>query len=124
MPYSIPETERAVNYAIGGQDVAVLFKSGATSALDQSSISGSWDVGATGVFDPNLDGRKLTFRADGDRFVDSETGSVWNILGKAIEGPMAGSALTPIVHADHFWFSWGAFKPDTIIYQGMQQADA
>ena len=124
VPYSILESERAVNYAIGGQDVAVLFKSGTTSALDQSSISGSRDVGATGVFDPNLEGRKLTFRADGDRFVDSETGSTWNILGKGIEGPLAGKALTPMVHADHFWFSWGAFKPDTIIYQGMEQADA
>jgi hypothetical protein len=24
--------------------------------------------------------------------------------------------LTPVVHGDHFWFSWAAFKPDTIIY--------
>jgi len=26
--------------------------------------------------------------------------------------------LTKIVHADHFWFAWAAFKPDTLIYQG------
>jgi hypothetical protein len=73
-------------------------------------------MGATGVFDPNLNGQKLTFRQDGDRFVDEETGSTWNIVGQAIDGPLAGEQLRPIVHGDHFWFSWAAFKPNTIIY--------
>ena len=45
-------------------------------------------------------------------------GSVWNILGQATEGQLAGKKLTPVVHANPFWFSWGAFKPDTKIYQG------
>ncbi len=70
------------------------------------------------MFDQHLDGQKLTFRADGDIFVDNETGSAWTILGEATEGPLSGGKLTPIVHANHFWFSWGAFKPDTKIYQG------
>jgi len=39
-------------------------------------------------------------------------------LGRAIEGPSAGQQLTPIVHANHLWFAWAAFKPDTLIYQG------
>ncbi len=70
------------------------------------------------MFDPHLDGQKLTFRPDGDNFIDDETGSGWTILGEATSGPLAGKKLTPIVHANHFWFSWGAFKPDTKIYQG------
>ena len=70
------------------------------------------------MFDVDLDGQTLTLRADCDKFVDNETGSVWTILGQATEGPLAGKKLTPIVHANHFWFSWGAFKPDTRIYQG------
>jgi hypothetical protein len=41
---------------------------------------------------------------------------VRDILGQAIDGPLAGAQLTPIVHGDHFWFSWAAFKPDTVIY--------
>ena len=60
---------------------------------------------------------------NGDRFVDAETGSVWNILGRAVKGPMAGEQLTPIVHANHFWFSWGAFRPDTKIYPGARHHD-
>ena len=118
-PFSILENERAVNYAVNGKDVVVFFKSGTVSALDKSSIKKSRNVGATGVFDTRVDGESLTFRADGDGFVDNQTGSVWNILGQAVEGPLEGTDLTPIVHANHFWFSWEAFKPDTLIYEGM-----
>ena len=117
-PFLILEQEVVVNHNVGGQDLAVFFKKGTASALDASSISQSRDVGATGVFDPNLDGRKLTFRAEGAKIVDQETGSEWNILGKAVNGELAGSALDPIVHGDHFWFAWAAFKFDTKIYQG------
>ncbi len=117
-PFSVLEKERVVHYTVGGQDLVVFFKPGTRSALDDLLIGDSEEIGATGVFDPNLDGQKLTFRADGDAFVDNETESGWNILGEATEGPLAGKKLTPIIHANHFWFSWGAFKPDTKIYQG------
>ena len=117
-PFSILEVERAVNYTVNGKDLVVFFKSGTVSALDRSSIEGSRDVGASGVFDPNLDGRKLTFRADGDDIVDNETGTLWSILGKATEGPLTGKQLAPVVHDNNFWFAVAAFKPDTNIYQG------
>ena len=117
-PFAILRSEKVVNYTVGGQDVVVLFKPDTRSALDQSSIQTSKDVGATGVFVPVVDGRKLTFRADGESLVDNETGSVWSILGRAVEGPLAGERLTPIIHGDHLWFAWGAFKPDTLIYSG------
>ena len=117
-PHSILAKERIVSYRVNGRDLVILFKPGAASALDRGSIRDSRDVGATGVFDPVLEGRKLTFRLDGDTFVDNETGSEWNILGTAVNGPLQGKALTPIVHANHFWFAWGAFRPDTKIYTG------
>ena len=117
-PFSVLEREGVVNYSVNGQDMTVFFKAGTVSALDRSSIRESRDVGATGVFDPSVDGQKLGFRRDGDDIVDNETSSVWNILGEAVDGPLTGKALTPIVHANHFWFAWGAFKPDTLIYQG------
>ena len=100
----------------GEQDLVVFHVPGTASALDQDSIAGSRDVGATGVFDPNLDGQTLTFEREGTTFVDEQTGSMWNIVGQAIDGPLAGEHLTPIIHADHFWFSWAAFRPDTVVY--------
>ena len=117
-PFTLLDTERVVNYTVGGLDVVIFFKPGTLSAFDSLLTGGPDAVGATGVFEAYLDGRKLTFRPQGDSFVDNETGSVWNILGQATQGPLAGEALTPIVHGNHFWFAWGAFKPNTLIYQG------
>jgi hypothetical protein len=105
-----------INDSQGGRDLVVFHTSGTSSALGAGTIATAEDVGATGVFDPVLDDQKLIFQHDGDTIVDAETGSTWNILGQAIDGPLAGEQLEPIVHADHFWFSWAAFKPDTIIY--------
>ena len=116
-PVALLEQLRVVNDNRGGQDLVVFFTPGTASALGSRVIADAEDVGATGVFDPNLDGQTLTFSFDGEEIVDDQTGSTWNILGQATEGPLAGQELDPIVHGDHFWFSWAAFKPDTIIYQ-------
>jgi len=111
-----------INDTQAGRDLAVFYAPGTSSALDTAVIAEGADVGATGVFEAVLDGQKLTFRAEGllsESFaiVDEETGSTWNVLGQAVDGPLAGERLTPIVHGDHFWFAWAAFKPDTIVYQ-------
>jgi hypothetical protein len=117
-PYATLKQQRVVHYTVGEQDLVVFFKPGTRSALDKPVIADSTAVGATGVFATSFEGRKLTFHDDGEAFVDSETGSVWTILGEAIDGSLKGGRLTPIVHADPFWFSWAAFKPDTLIYNG------
>lgn len=117
-PFAALERERAVNYAVNGRDIVALFQPGTASALDQSRIADSRDVGSVGVFDAALDGRTLVFRVGDDGFVDEQTDSVWNILGQAVAGPLAGQSLTPIVHGNHFWFAWAAFAPDTRVYGG------
>lgn len=116
-PFSVLEEVRVVNDTVGGEPVVVFFSPGTRSALDRSAIADSREIGSTGVFSPSLDGRTLTFRLDGDRIVDEETGSTWNVLGRATAGSLDGEELTPIVHGNHFWFAWGIFKPDTRIYQ-------
>lgn len=100
-----------------GQTLVVFHISGTASALGAQVIAEAEDVGATGVFDATLDGQVLTFTREGDRFIDDQTGSTWNILGQAIDGELEGNELTAVIHADHFWFSWAAFRPDTILYQ-------
>jgi hypothetical protein len=105
-----------VEDVVGGTPLVVFFQPGTASALDRSLIAESRDVGAAGVFLPQAEGRALTFRADGDEIVDNETGSTWNIVGRAVDGPLAGTRLEPVIHGDHFWFAWAAFKPDTRIW--------
>ena len=118
IPFSALEEEPVMNYTLDGRDLAVFYKKGTASALDESDIGSSKDVGATGVFEANLDGMKLTFHVDGEQIVDDQTGSSWNIFGQAQAGPLAGRQLNPVIHGHHLWFSWVVFKPDTIIYRG------
>jgi len=115
-PLSVLSEVGVINDSQGGRDLVIFHTSGTSSALGARTIAAAEDVGATGVFDPNLNGQTLTFQRDGEAIVDAETGSTWDILGQAVDGPLAGEQLEPIVHGDHFWFSWAAFKPDTIIY--------
>lgn len=116
-PFGVMEKARVVSDTVGGRPIVVMFTKGVTSALDGGSISDSRDVGSAGVFERTLEGKVLTFKTSGVRFIDAQTGSTWNILGVATAGPLAGKRLTPVVSGNHFWFSWAAFKPKTRIYQ-------
>lgn len=116
-PYTVLEEQGVIHDNVGGQDLVVFFTPGTNSALGAPMIAEAADVGATNVFDPQVEGEKLTFVREGEKIVDEQTGSEWNILGEAVAGDLAGKKLAPIVHGDQFWFSWAAFKPDTIIYQ-------
>jgi hypothetical protein len=116
-PLSVLSEVHVIDDTHGGVDLVVWHLPGASSALGASVIAEAEDVGGTGVFDPHLDGRKLSFRFEDGAIVDEETGSTWNVLGQAVDGPLAGNSLTPIIHGNHFWFAWAAFKPATIVYQ-------
>lgn len=103
---------------VDGSPLVILWKAGQSSALDKSDIAAGRDVGTVGVFSPILDGQTLTLRAKGDVFVDDETQTTWSVLGDAVDGPLAGSALEPITFVRTFWFSWAAFRPDTALIEG------
>ncbi|QZY29124.1 DUF3179 domain-containing protein [Nocardioides coralli] len=100
---------------VGGQELVLWHTPGQRSALDTSAIAQGRDVGTVGVYDPQVDDRRLTFEPAGGGFRDDQTGSRWNVLGVATSGPLAGTQLTPVTHLDTFWFSWVAFKPDTAL---------
>ncbi len=115
-PVSILAEMGVINDNQDGQDLVLFYTPGTTSAFFNPITNEFDDVGATGIFDPNLNGEMLTFSLAGEDIQDDQTGSTWNILGQATDGPLAGESLIPILHGDHFWFSWAAFKPDTLIY--------
>ncbi|MDE2967552.1 MAG: DUF3179 domain-containing protein [Chloroflexota bacterium] len=116
--WSTLEQERVVHETFDGIDLAVFWTPGATSILDAGILRDGREVGTTAVFDSNLNGRALTFSVNpadeaGQTFVDDQTGSVWDIFGRAVKGELTGSQLTRVIHSDHFWFAWQAFHPDT-----------
>ena len=117
--YSFEDLEEhpVVHDEVGGEQVVVFWRPGATSALDQGDIAGSRDVGMAAAFSPVVDGQQLTFSVDGEHFRDEETGSTWNIAGHAIEGDLEGERLDEYVSGAHFWFAWAAFQPDTTLWE-------
>ncbi len=107
--------QRVMTATLAGTDLVVFWVPGTASALDAGDVAGGDDIGASGVFIHEVDEQSLTFTADGDGFVDDQTGSVWNLLGRAVAGPLAGSRLEAVPHVDTFWFAWSAFRPDSAV---------
>ncbi len=114
-PFTLFDSSPVINDRIEGQDIAIFYAPDTLSAFLGEFGSESPVVGSTGVYDPNTDGRKLTYRREEGSIVDYQTGSEWNIFGKATGGSLEGSVLSPIIHANHFWFAWSVFNPDTLI---------
>lgn len=101
---------------VGGKELVVFWKAGTLSAVDAGVIADSRDVGATGVFSAEVEGRELTFRATPGGIVDEQTGSAWDIFGRAVAGPMQGTQLERVVSIESFWFDWAAFFPVSDIF--------
>ena len=114
-PFSVLVEHPVVNDTIEGQDIVIFYAGGTLSPFLGRGFSGNRPVGATAVYEPFVDGQELTFVVENDIIVDRETGSKWNILGMAVEGPLAGEELTPFLHGNHFWFAWAAFNPETSV---------
>ena len=106
-----------VNDRVGGEDVVIFWTEGTASALDTSNIPEGREVGSTVTYSRVLDGTTLDFEFKDGKIIDTQTGSEWNIFGQAVAGELKGKQLTPLVSINHFWFSWAAFKPETMIYQ-------
>ncbi|MCY4064057.1 MAG: DUF3179 domain-containing protein [Chloroflexi bacterium] len=116
-PFEALRRRRAVNDRVAGRDIVVFWQGGAVSALDETIIDLSRDVGMALMFDRQLDtGEILTFRFADGAIVDEETGSHWNLFGEATDGPLAGARLRQLHAFPHFWFAWAAFYPDTMIH--------
>jgi len=86
------------------------------SALDDASIRDSKMIPAAAVYSPIVDGKPLEFDFREGAAVDQQTGSRWNIMGTAIEGPMKGKSLVQIDGGVHFAFAWLAFDPEAEIH--------
>lgn len=58
-----------------------------------------------------------SFSVQDGQIVDDETGSVWSIEGRALNGPRKGEMLDAVEEAYvAFWFAWAAFQPETQLF--------
>jgi len=115
-PQSLIARKKVINDQPNGVPLVIFFQKGVKSAMDQSEINESRDVGAVTVFSSKLNGQQLTFGNSKGSFIDRETKSTWTIAGKCFDGPMLGQQLQAVVHGNHFAFAWLAAKPESRIY--------
>ncbi len=116
-PFSLISEERAVNDELDGIPIAVLWGGDTADALDSGAIADSQSIGTGIAFSRELNGDVLTFSSLGDDlFTDAETGTTWTLLGRAIDGPLAGEQLQTVQHRNEFWFAWSSFFPDAPVY--------
>ncbi len=117
-PFSLLAQEGVINDAIGSVPVVAFWQDGAVSALDRSEIDSSRRVGMAALYERTVEGRVLTFELSKDGGLrDVETGSTWDVFGRATEGALAGKQLLRAFANPHFWFAWAAFQPQTRLYE-------
>lgn len=97
-----------INDQVGERAVVVLVDAGSQTALP---------------YDRVVEGRTLSFyaTADGDgqlAMEDLETGSQWDLLGRAVAGPLRGARLQQVPAYNSMWFAWSAFWPDSELWDG------
>ena len=105
--------------------IGILFCQQAYHHTKERRLRATEEIGAVAIGDMpygidqvgKVGGQMLTFSLQDGQIVDDQTGTSWNILGEAIDGELAGEQLERIVSGDHFWFSWAAFRPETVIYE-------
>jgi hypothetical protein len=95
---------RALNDRLGRMPIVVF------------SRPGSWMAVA---FSREVDGMELEFSAaDGDEFVDAQTQSRWNLLGRAVGGALRDRSLAFVRSGIEEWNAWASYHPQTEIFEG------
>jgi hypothetical protein len=110
------KAERVIEVELAGEPIVAWLRPGLASPLEGGQVAQGSDIGATGAFRPRAtDGTALTFAAVEGGFADDQTGSTWNVLGEAVNGPLEGEKLKGVEHVDTFWFAWSSYQPETDI---------
>jgi len=121
-PFNVLASERIVNDEIGGEPIVVFTAEGMLSALDAEIIRDSRRIPAAAAYGRQVDGHTLTFALRDGRIVDRETGSEWNLFGRAVAGKLKGRRLASVDSGVHFAFAWLAFRPQSDIYAAKEKS--
>ena len=118
-PFAFLEETPVLNDSVNGVALTAFFDDGTLSAF-KDQFNADQAVGSVAVFSRTIGDRTLTFELTESGITDTETGSTWNLAGIAVSGELEGTQLSPVVHANHFWFAWAVFKPETVIRDSVE----
>jgi Protein of unknown function (DUF3179) len=115
--YRALAVQRVHNDTVGGQPVVVVYRPNVTGVGNSSDLRHTPQVGTAAVYDVRAAGRTLHFRPAGRHAMrDQETGSTWDLTGRAIAGPLASTRLRPLQFLNTYWFAWVAFHGKTTVW--------
>ncbi len=94
-----------LNDSLGGAEIVVRCRPGTLQAL---------------AFHRRVGDRVLVFGHSETRGVyDEQTGSVWNEMGEAVSGPLAGTQLVYLRSGIEEWYAFAAYHPDAEIFDAI-----
>lgn len=119
-PFEFLVENPVVNDAIDGADIVALFDATTSSSFNTYERTRE-TAGSAAAFSRVVNGKSLTFEIGSEGLVDVETGSTWNLSGRAISGPLIGEQLIQVAHGNHFWFAVVLFWPETEIRDSLDK---
>jgi hypothetical protein len=119
--------ERLLGIILGGDGGVVfayeILARAAVRAIHTRATGGGavvfWDRAAESAvaYYRTVDGQELSFVVRGGDIRDEGTQSVWDLAGRAIAGPLAGTRLAAVPDSyTAFWFAWVTFQPETVVW--------
>ena len=98
--------QQVINDVLGDHELVVVYDEDSRMAIPYSR---------------QLDGQVLSFDIVQDSSFpfslrDNETGTLWDITGKAVEGELVGQQLQQIPAHNAMWFAWVTFWPNTDVW--------
>ncbi|MCH7953268.1 MAG: DUF3179 domain-containing protein, partial [Chloroflexi bacterium] len=93
--------DAAVNDTLGGEEIVVFSTEDGPTAAAYLANAG--------------DGT-LSFSYSDGKYRDAQTGSLWNLSGEAVSGPLQGATLELLPGRYTFWFAYIAAFPDADVY--------
>ena len=117
-PFSVFKSEPVINDTINAVPMVVFSRDGTLSVLDDGTIADSRSIPSAAAYDRRHGGDVLTFDVEHGRVFDRETGSEWDMFGRAVDGELKGESLDAMDDGVHFAFAWLAFNPDSEVYSG------
>lgn len=126
----LPNKERVLGVIIENQAIVYRFNNFEeevslvqnTFRGHQILVAGSQSLGFMSAFIitekfRNLDFTPSSSNPDKSVVMTDDEGNLWNVFGQAISGPRQGERLRAANAFVGFWFAWGAFYPNPVIYQ-------
>lgn len=101
---------RVIHDSLNGQDYIALFIKPGRFAHAFSRDVGDQKL-TFDMFPPGEDDGLYEYRLR-----DAETGTLWSAQGKALEGPLAGEELTPMINFNVMWFSFRVSFPGAAVW--------